>query len=130
MESKWEASQLGCKHADVPTHKRKSEVNVHKAAFCVPTPHIHQVTLNANGALGHTGPGRGRHEALGGSAFVQFAKKVNGNLQFSRKSIKQMSPKHNRIGTMVILHLSVRLGFCHFYDPIKCIFCDHVGICN
>lgn len=56
------------------------------------------------------------------SVQIQFAKKVNVDLQFSWKSIKQMSLKHNQIGTMVILHLSLRLGFCHFYDQFKCIF--------
>lgn len=65
------------------------------------------------------------------SVQIQFAKKVNVDLQFSWKSIKQMSLKHNQIGTMVILHLSLRLGFCHFYDQFKCIFfCDCAGICN
>ena len=56
------------------------------------------------------------------SVHIRFAKKVNVDLQFSWKSIKQMSLKHNQIGTMVILHLSRRLGFCHFYDQFKCFF--------
>ena len=77
--------------------------------------------------------GWGGGEARGSgvlSVQLQFAKKVNVDLQFSWKSIKQMSLKHNQISTMVILHLSLRLGFCHFYDQFKCIFCDHAGICN
>ena len=80
----------------------------------------------------HRVAGRGGSRVvLGVGVHIRFAKKVNVDLQFSWKSIKQMSLKHNQIGTMVILHLSQRLGFCHFYDQFKCFFfCDHAGICN
>lgn len=90
-----------------------------------PSPNMSS-TLTVNGGLGHTGLGDGgggeaRKSRLLGIQ-IQFAKQVNVDLQFSRKSIKQMSPKHNQIGTTVILHSSLRLGFCHFYDQFKCVF--------
>lgn len=44
--------------------------------------------------------GQGRGSGLF-SIQVKFAKKLNVDLQFSRKSIKQMSLKRNQIGTMV-----------------------------
>lgn len=128
----WDGKLLGSvsnMHAGIPAHKRKQEVNVEESAPCIPFPRTRRVARSTN-RVGDTA-GWGGREARGSwvlSVQIQFAKKVNVDLQFSWKSIKQMSLKHNQISTMVILHLSLRWGVCHFYDQFECL--SFLGSCG
>lgn len=87
--------------------------------------------LDGSGGSGHNVAREGeRQEDLALSIQIQFAKKVNVDLQFSWKSIQQMSPEHNQVGPVVIPYSGPQLGFGHCYNQFKGIFCGHVGICN